>query len=383
MPSVAEIILRMSLDGKGVTRGANDVGKALDSISKKAGNFAAGLLGGTALMNKSRQVIEHAGQVADLSKQYNLTTDAVQEFTFAAEESGASIEDVGAAIKKLRLAQVEALSGDAGKRDSFARLGVSLDDLKKKDPEALFRQVTRAVKDMADSSQLTADMVDVLGKSSDKLLPAIRDGFTEAAASAKDLGQVIDKEIVGELDNLGDTLQQTGKSIMVGLSYPLAWLGRRITDIVASAKGLGAMFGTLSASQTGFTDFLKAPFSADAREKISGEWNTAKAAGEAAALSVYEKETEARMGGGKRPTLAGELATVVDSKVKEKKVREEKAREVSLGKTIEADSLARLGLFRGGGIDQMKILQERQLYTLRALLSEQRRLNNMVERENG
>lgn len=42
-------------------------------------------------------------------------------------------------------------------------------------------------------------------------------------------------------------------------------------------------------------------------------------------MEVYEKETQSRMGGGPRRSLAGAEATELDSKVKEKKVREEKA----------------------------------------------------------
>ena len=164
-----------------------------------AGAFSVG-----AVVNLARETIAFGGQISDLSDRYGVSTDMVQKLKFAAEQSGSSVEAMLGGFKKMNLAMVEATEGNADKQDAFQRMGVSMDDLKSKSPEEVFRMIARAAKDMPHTPQLFADIKDVLGKSGDELLPAFKAGLDEAIASAERLGIVMSSQSIAALDTIGD-----------------------------------------------------------------------------------------------------------------------------------------------------------------------------------
>ena len=164
-----------------------------------AGAFSVG-----AVVNLARETIAFGGQISDLSERYGVSTDMVQKLKFAAEQSGSSVESMLGAFKKMNQAMLEAADGNADKQDAFQRMGVSMDDLKSKSPEEVFRMIARAAKDMPHTPQLFADIKDVLGKSGDELLPAFKAGLDAAIAAAEKLGLVMDSITIAALDNVGD-----------------------------------------------------------------------------------------------------------------------------------------------------------------------------------
>ena len=204
-------MMRLVGDGSSFQAAVNSAKASAGGLSSTMGKQFSGLGGMVAgafsigaVVNLARETIAFGGQISDLSERYGVSTDMVQKLKFAAEQSGSSVESMLGGFKKMNLAMVEASEGNVDKQDAFQRMGVSMDDLKSKSPEEVFRMIARAAKDMPHTPQLFADIKDVLGKSGDELLPAFKAGLDDAIASAERLGIVLSGQIISSLDQIGD-----------------------------------------------------------------------------------------------------------------------------------------------------------------------------------
>ena len=204
-------MMRLVGDGSSFQAAVNSAKASAGGLSSTMGKQFSGLGGMIAgafsvgaVVNLARETIAFGGQISDLSDRYGVSTDMVQKLKFAAEQSGSSVEAMLGGFKKMNLAMVEATEGNADKQDAFQRMGVSMDDLKSKSPEEVFRMIARAAKDMPHTPQLFADIKDVLGKAGDELLPAFKAGLDDAIASAERLGLVLSGQIISSLNQIGD-----------------------------------------------------------------------------------------------------------------------------------------------------------------------------------
>jgi len=178
--------------------------KLLGAVQGKfAGLFSAG-----ALAYSAKSVIDYASQFNDSAQKLDAGVEFLQEAAFAAKQTGASFGDVEMALKRMQVATVEALSGKPGNEaaEAFERLGVSLADLRTQRPEDNFRKIADHVQKTGQSSQTLSDMLKLMGRSADSLLPAFVQGFSDLAKEAYRFGVVLDQVTLKKLDEMGDKL---------------------------------------------------------------------------------------------------------------------------------------------------------------------------------
>lgn len=320
--TIADLLIKLSVDSKGVSHGINEASKEFKEIGNKVSTAVSGLVGLGAFEELTRRTIDYAGHISDLSARTGISTGALQEFDYAAKQSGASVDEVTSALEKLAQAQTQALGGDSTKQNAFARLGVSLSQLKEQRPEQVFKAIANNLKDIPQSAQLVNDMVETLGRSSTNLLPAFRDGFSDAAESARELGIVIDSDIIQKLDHFGDTFGTIGKQVISTFAPVVAWMSGQFDNFRAGVAYLSAALGSLS------VDFQKNKLGTlvDLLLPTAGKDNAlgrAKAAGEDAAASIFGEMLSSRKGPG---SMGGAPDIEAAAQIKEvEKLREKNA----------------------------------------------------------
>ena len=359
-------MMRLVGDGSSFQSAVNSAKASAGGLSSTMGKQFAGLGGMIAgafsvgaVVNLARETIAFGGQITDLSQRYGISTDMVQKLKFAAEQSGSSVESMLGGFKKMNLAMQDALEGNEEKQDAFQRMGVSMDDLKSKSPEEVFRMIARAAKDMPHTPQLFADIKDVLGKSGDELLPAFKAGLDAAIAAAEKLGLVMDKITIAALDNIGDQFDVVKLRAMTTFAPVITFVSEiafSFFDYLESVSDiLAEKFGAILAiaQQIISLDF-------------KGALNTVKDVGKGALVSAAKTVVKVAKGdvkgaaldAAKALPLAGDGVDVVDRVVKKaqerkknqaevadakKKAGEEKAKgeaaEVELGKQGEIEKL--------------------------------------------
>ena len=179
---------------------------ALGGLGRFAG--VAGLAGAAFTgLQGGKQIVRDAGAISDSAGRMGIDAESQQEFAAAAGKSGASIGALEGAFKKLQLAQVRAINGNEDSEEAFKRLGLSLKDLQTSSPEEIFRKIAKNAEGLPQSAEVLSDLTRVLGQSADDLLPAFKNGFSEAAQQAREAGAIIENDLIEQLDDAGDTME--------------------------------------------------------------------------------------------------------------------------------------------------------------------------------
>lgn len=210
-------------------------GAAVAGVTAGIGLLAAGAMAAMGVVKSLVGVFsgavsgltQYASGVSDLSAKTGLSTDAVQQFGFAAKLTGTTVDAVAAGMKNM---QVKLVEGDS----AFRRMGVSLKELKQLTPDQQFLRVAEAIRNIKDPAQQAAAAVSIFGKQGIELLPAIKAGFTDIATEARKLGIVISKEVVQSADRLGDDLDKIST----------AWAAVKM-NVAAGAVGGGGPMSTM------------------------------------------------------------------------------------------------------------------------------------------
>lgn len=221
--AVAKLRALIGLDDtefKAGTRRVTNAASTLQQTMRGVGSAIGAAFSIGAVVSLGKKAIDLGGQLADLSAKSGLSTDALQVMGKAAAESGSSMDAVAAATVKLRRAQVDAESGAKAQADAFARLGISLDEIRGMSPDQLFDRVAKAMEDAQGSSvSLDAGAV-LLGNSVSELggvFGAVAAGGLQAFIDAqKELGKVLNDETVAALDAAGDRIDDFNTRLVIG-----------------------------------------------------------------------------------------------------------------------------------------------------------------------
>ena len=176
MPSLMAVL---GLDASGFQeklaqsqRVASQAGKNMASgltlpIKQALGAFAVGAL--------VRDAFGMAERIHDLSRQFRVSAETIQQWDIAAKRTGLSAEDLGSALFQLEKARVQAVaSGDLG---GFAKFAVPMEALR--DATISTQQVLERMIEVAGSGTITEEQdvagMELMGKSGAKLLAAFQE----------------------------------------------------------------------------------------------------------------------------------------------------------------------------------------------------------------
>jgi len=180
-----------------MTSGVGGVVKALGPLSALVGgSFSVG-----ALVSFGRAVLDDADALTKLSDQTGITTKGLQELRAIAGESGNTLDEVTRAVTSMQNRLGE---GDSSAVGAIKRLGLSLDEIKKLEPQEQFYAIARAIQQVPDPMDRTRTAMDLFGDSGAKVLPTLRADIDGIKDSVKGMSQ----ESVAALDRAGDALSR-------------------------------------------------------------------------------------------------------------------------------------------------------------------------------
>ena len=174
--------------------------RGVNGLVKKYATGLGALTGLGSLAAFAKSTVDYGSHLVDLSEKTGVSTDALQTFGFAAQLSGASVDDVAMAIKKLTQAQAQAIGGNKDMTASFGQLGINLSKVRSLNPEALFRAIAEEVERSGLAFSKFDDFLKILGKDANALLPAMKDGFASVANGV----EKFTAEQLKDMDKMGD-----------------------------------------------------------------------------------------------------------------------------------------------------------------------------------
>jgi len=239
---MSEARARLSLDSRPFSQGIDKAQSKLNTFATSGLSNVKSLLAGAftvgAVVSLTKDSIELGSAFSDLSKRTGVSAEELQKLDFAAKQSGTDIQAVAEGLKKLALSMNEALSPNGEKmRKTFEDLGVSVHDLQTQSPDQIFKKIATAVKNSSDITKTKGDLVGVLGKNFDSLIPLLvegADGLQKFGEQAEKLGLILSNLEVDRLEKLGDRMSEFKKRAEVAKARFLI-TGMDITDNIKAA----------------------------------------------------------------------------------------------------------------------------------------------------
>jgi len=204
-------------------------GTRLASDFKKIGNqfkaFGAGISAiglkimgvGTAITAPFAAAIKHfmdAGDQLDkMAARTGVSTNALSELGFAAEQSGASISEIEKSIRKMQRTIMDAASGEKTYVDALKAANVAYKDLQGQSPESQFEKIADGINNIADPTAKAAAAMEIFGRSGTMLLPML--GSVHALREeARELGLSIGPEQAKQAAVMTDAWNRLKRSTM-------------------------------------------------------------------------------------------------------------------------------------------------------------------------
>jgi hypothetical protein len=229
-------------DDRALTRGLKAAqqklaafGSAVRRIGTQMAALGIGIIAPLGLAAKS--FADTGSQLNDMAARTGVAVEALSELGYAAQQSGATLEDVEKAVRTMQRTISAAVGGSDQAAEALTRLGVSAKILAGIDPGKQFAVIATALGAIPDPTERAAVAMGVLGKSGTMLLPMIAD-LAALRAEARRLGVVMSGGQAQAADALGDAFDRVKASL------------QGVANAVGTA--LAPVLGQIAAQITGF-----------------------------------------------------------------------------------------------------------------------------------
>lgn len=198
---------KLALDASGLDRGLQSATASLDRFAKQTGSVLAGAFAFDRIISGFSSAIEKGDEFQDLANRFGITAESLQEIGNAASLSGGSVEDVAGAMNKLARNAGDAIGGNTKLEATFARIGVSFQDLQTLSPQDLFYKLSQAISSGAiPANEQLAVASDLAGKSVGTLMETLRMGPDAIQTLGQSMG-VMSNETISNLSELSDQIK--------------------------------------------------------------------------------------------------------------------------------------------------------------------------------
>lgn len=210
---------------QGLTESLNGIMKINPAVVAMTGLFAAAVTAISKIEQKLKDLTMESASFADdmltTSQITGLSTETLQEWSYAAELMDVDINTVQSSMARLVRSMSDARNGTGKAKDTFSELGVQLTDTNGnlRDSEDVFWDVIEALGGIGSVSERDAAAMEIFGRSAQDLNPLIINGraaFEEYAKEAHEAGAVLSGEglnALGAVDDAQQRLLQTQKAV--------------------------------------------------------------------------------------------------------------------------------------------------------------------------
>jgi hypothetical protein len=238
-------------------RGLQSAGASVDKFAKQAGTALAGAFAMNKIIGGFSTAIEKGDQLQDLANRFGVSAVSIQEIGNAASLSGAGVEDVAAAMNKLSKNAGEAIGGNETMAESFAKIGLSVEDLKTMSPEDLFMSLSKAMASgTIPATEQLAVASDVAGKSVGALMETLRMGPEAISTNGQAMG-VWSADTILQLSEASDAIKTLQNKFTVGFGIMAQGIMPVIKTLEMLSEQLGFSIAAASALMSGdFKDVI-------------------------------------------------------------------------------------------------------------------------------
>lgn len=216
-----------------------------------------------ALISLTIESAAYADEILTQSVVTGLSTEALQEYQYAAELVDVSLDTLTSSQSKMIRSMDAARRGSKEQAEAFDKLGISVQnaDGTLRDAQDVFGDAIDALGAISNETERDAIAMTIFGRSARDLNPLIKagsDGLRELTQEAHNVGYVMGEEALDALGAVDDQLQRMNRSgealknqIAVGMAPAVENLMKKGTDLfvrlqeAAEGSGILEVFGAL------------------------------------------------------------------------------------------------------------------------------------------
>jgi len=211
--------VELSAKDAGLQKALDHVERRMKAIAKVAATMTLAIAGvaaaaaaaiGAGLVTALKSAVDHFDKTKKAADRLGTSTDKISALGYAAEQSGASLEEMESAAKFLQ----RNLETNA---DTFKEFGLDAAKLKTLGLDEQMAAVADAIAAMPNATERTAAAMALLGRGGTSLLPLFKDGGAGLRAllhEAKDIGAIVDPAKAAEAERIADAVDRSWKSIV-------------------------------------------------------------------------------------------------------------------------------------------------------------------------
>lgn len=237
--------------------------QTLETIGTFAALAAAVAEAEKALISLTIESAAYADEILTQSTVTGLSTEALQEYQYAAELVDVSLDTLTSSQTKMIRSMDAARRGSKEQAEAFdkLRIGVQNADGTLRDSQEVFGEAIDALGAISNETERDAIAMTIFGRSARDLNPLIKagsDGLRELTQEAHNVGYVMGEEALDALGAVDDQLQRMNRSgealknqIAVGMAPAVENLMKKGTDLfvrlqeAAEGSGILEVFGAL------------------------------------------------------------------------------------------------------------------------------------------
>ncbi len=208
-------------------------GTGVSSLGTKFMALGTGIV--APLLAATKHFMTIGDQLDKMSARTGVSTNALSELGFAAEQSGANIETIEKSIRKMQKTIADAATGEKTYVDALKAVGLSYQQLAGLSPEKQFEAIASGINAIDDPTMKAAAAVEIFGRSGTQLIPMLGD-MKALREEAKRLGLSIGPEQAKAAAALTDAWNRVKRSfgaIAVAIGSELAPM---LTGLAETAK---------------------------------------------------------------------------------------------------------------------------------------------------
>tara|TARA_R100000734_G_scaffold16817_1_gene12960 strand:- start:4367 stop:5869 length:1503 start_codon:yes stop_codon:yes gene_type:complete len=231
-----DIMMRLKAQDK--TKGAfNQVNKSLgkteNSMNKIKGAMAAAF--STAIiLNFAKETLALADTIGKTADSIGVSTDFLQKYQFAAQQSGMSTEEFNKSMQNFSkmVGQSAIRTNEVGR--TLEKLGISVrkTDGSVKDSEQVFKELFTALDDVGSEFEKNAILADIFGRAGVKLSVMSKDGADAMQALADSATGVIPEDTIRNAEIFNDTMNELKREVLLPLQNSVVSVSIAFLDLL-------------------------------------------------------------------------------------------------------------------------------------------------------
>jgi len=216
-------------------------GASISRIGRQMAGLGAALL--TPLVAAGKAFSNMGDDIAKMSKRTGMSVESLSAMSFAAQQSGTSIEDFEKGVRKMQRTIVDAGMGSKSAADAMGVLGLSYQQLARLSPEEQFKLIADRLSKIKDPTTRAAIAMMIFGRSGTALLPMLEKGavgIQELTDEAGRLGLMMKSQDAAAAEELNDAfgrmwqvVKMTSYQIGAALAPTLTKLSNWVAGVIA------------------------------------------------------------------------------------------------------------------------------------------------------